>query len=492
MTENHKESRQSRVPPSTRVLQAVFVLAALVRLVYVWELSHNDPFFDRLAKGFDSATYWQQATTIAHGDVLLRTDGPYYYGPLYSYFLAMLFRCVGQSFWAVHACQAVLGALSCALLAAAAMMVFNRAAGLIAGVLAAFSPTLLYYEQRILMEGLLFFLLSAALVFFLLMRAVGARRERYLWAVLTGLFVGLAASGRSTHVLTACVFALMVLWTRREPLRRRLLPAALILGLAAVPPGLLVLRNGLMFGRWAPTTNGPVNLYIGNAPDAFGLYTPPRSLEELNAKHGGHPSDKALLDALAGGLRRYPVRVLRLELRKLHFWFSVWDIPNNYSFGLVKRYSVFTRWSPSSYWVLFPMGLVGLGLACVRRRSARLWTGLLAAMTVGGVVCFVLGRLKLPLLLVMIPCSGYLVDVLRRSLRRPERIAACVAAATLLVFLLQPGVPMRIPPGLYYTTAMMEARRGDRDKAIDLLQEASLTYPHDRRLRAELERLRGR
>ncbi|MCX8038639.1 MAG: glycosyltransferase family 39 protein, partial [Candidatus Sumerlaeia bacterium] len=76
-------------------------------------------------------TYWTWAQAIAAGDWLSRGPqaGPFFYGPLYPYFLAVLFRVFGVSFDAVHGAQALIGLVMPVLVWWMARRLFDEVAG---------------------------------------------------------------------------------------------------------------------------------------------------------------------------------------------------------------------------------------------------------------------------------------------------------------------------------------------------------------------------
>ena len=73
------------------LLLGVALLALVVRLVYVWQISQA-PFFT-LRIG-DADAYHQWALRIASGDWF--GEGAFYQAPLYPYFLAVLYSVLGD------------------------------------------------------------------------------------------------------------------------------------------------------------------------------------------------------------------------------------------------------------------------------------------------------------------------------------------------------------------------------------------------------------
>lgn len=474
--------------PLGRVLGIVLLVALAVRSVYLLEMWASDPFFAFLARGSDSLEYWTRGAAAAGGDWLLRSFGLYYQGPLYSYFLGALFLLFGKSFWAVHIVHALLGAATCVMIALAAEKLYGRACAMTSGLLAALSTTLLYYEQRVLAEALIVFLLAAALAALALARGRRRAAGQAGLAALAGLLVGLAAAGRGIHVLTAGGLALTVLAWRPLGRGRRLVLAALLLAAAALPSTLMLVRNGVLGGRWTPTTNGPITIYVGNAPDSDGMFMVPPSARALLAEPD---PDRAMWRAMGEFARRSPGRFARLQLLKLYLVFNAWDIPNNYAWMILRRLSVLTRSLPSSYALYFPLGIAGAGLgALAGRRRRRFWVPYIAMVVLGVAGCHVVGRFKLPLLVAMVPFAGFFVERLRWRWGRPAFAAGAALAVALIAWLLGAWRPFYAPPGQYAVTAHAALRAGRPVQAWELLREGAALYPESPLLRRMLEQAR--
>src|SRR5438105_275913 len=103
------------------ILAGVGALALLLRCLYIWQIGHA-PFVD-LRIG-DAAAYHAWAQDIASGSWL--GHGVFYQAPLYPYALAVIYRIVGDGVTTIRLIQAVLGAGSCVLLAAAGMRLFGE------------------------------------------------------------------------------------------------------------------------------------------------------------------------------------------------------------------------------------------------------------------------------------------------------------------------------------------------------------------------------
>jgi tetratricopeptide (TPR) repeat protein len=290
----------------------IFALALLIRLLHIWQI-RRAPFFTLLMG--DSHGYDEWALGIARGDWV--GHEVFYQAPLYPYFLAVIYAAAGRNLLIVRVVQALVGSLSCVLLAYAGRRLFSPAIGLAAGVMLAL------YAPAIFFDGLLqksvldvfFICLSLRLISRIAVRPTadatrggtaplepGTRSvrpdpngrksvrsvrlqpnlESRLRLDPTWLWLGLALGGLSLTRENALVFVVVIVaWAlagvrasgAAEPARVRAKHAALLLaGLAAVLVPVAV-RNSAIGGRFYVTTSqfGP-NFYIGNHQGADGTY----------------------------------------------------------------------------------------------------------------------------------------------------------------------------------------------------------------------------
>lgn len=297
----------------------IFAVAALVRLVHVWQISRA-PFFTTLmgdARGYDA---W--ANRIAGGEWW--GGEVFYQAPLYPYFLGALYSIVGHDLLIVRAVQALVGAASCTLLGLAAARLFDARTGLLAGLALALYAPAIFFDGLIQKSVLDVFFVCLAL--WLMSRTIvgsgsgsvgsgfppplaGTHGERRRDAPERGkreggsrifhfsrngdwLFLGLALGGLALTRENAMVFiAVILVWilfrqsdaaaqVRLKPdptsvgkvrLRARAI-AAFLIGLAIVLVPVAV-RNYAVGGGFYITTSqfGP-NFYIGNNPKSDGTY----------------------------------------------------------------------------------------------------------------------------------------------------------------------------------------------------------------------------
>ncbi|MFN7981899.1 MAG: glycosyltransferase family 39 protein, partial [Vicinamibacterales bacterium] len=184
--------------PFYRYAAAIFGVALIVRLLHVYLLSRS-PFFTALLG--DARSYDEWGRRIAGGEWIGRDV--FYQAPLYPYFLGVVYKVFGHSFWALRITQALIGASSCALLGLAGYRFVSTRVGVIAGfVLALYAPAI-FFDALIQKSVLDLFFLTLSL--WLVGRLVDAPLSRVNWVAL-----GLAMGGLSLTRENALVFVVVI------------------------------------------------------------------------------------------------------------------------------------------------------------------------------------------------------------------------------------------------------------------------------------------
>ena len=167
-------------------------------------------------------------------------------------------------FYAARLLQALVGALSCALIYGLGLRAFNGRVGAVAGLAAALYGPLIYFDARLLPTGLatLFLLVTPAL----LLRAV-ERPSRAIFAV-AGAVLGMTALTVATALALVPLLVFWLCWQFRNRVGWGWhWIGCFVLGtLVAVAP--VSLRNATIGGDAVLISyNGGVNFYVGNNAD---------------------------------------------------------------------------------------------------------------------------------------------------------------------------------------------------------------------------------
>ncbi len=186
--------------------------------------------------------------------------------PGYVFFLAAFYALLGLpgAYGPIYMTQALLAGLACLALARAADATLGRRPALIAALLFALAPNLIYISTQIIQTNAVIWTVP------LLLWAWAVHRNSKPWLV--GIAAGIAILCEPpTVVLFACLAVGMVLEGRTErsrPAWRRALVAA---GVAALVLSPWQIRNQLVLGRFVFVKSvGGFNFWIGNNPHASG------------------------------------------------------------------------------------------------------------------------------------------------------------------------------------------------------------------------------
>jgi tetratricopeptide (TPR) repeat protein len=443
---------------------AVFALAFVLRTVYTFQVRYT-PFFQTL--GLDAKFYDLWARDIAAGT---GERGAFFMTPLYSYFLAMVYRLFGRDLLLVRMIQAGLGSATAALVYLLGREVFDRKVGLLAGLVTASYGALIFYDCSVLLTPLLVFL--NVLAVFLLVRAdTSGRSVHYLAA---GAVLGLAAVGRAAALVSATA---AVLWigfpTRDRPARsasavqragasravgsaggpsgarsaavRR--AALVVLGIVVVVAPVTV-RNFVVERDFVPiTSNGGLNFFIGNGEGATGGYVKPEGLDIVTDPDGETIAERALgrelrpsevsgywYDRAWDHIKARPGQWAQLMVRKVAFVMSSYELPQLENYYFQKRYSPLLTLPLPGFAIIAPLALLGLGLT-FRRRRPRLLALYASVYLLSIAAFFVVARYRLPVVPVLIVLASYAVFELVDRVRS-RNLAALAAPAVALAVLL--------------------------------------------------------
>ena len=460
-------------------------IALAVRIAHQIIMSRNDPMYGFLLSGGDNHTYDRWALEISQTFWLGWDRLPFLHGPLYPYFLGLAYLRFGYSFDTAAWSQRVIGALTVVLIFYLARRIFGKRAGWCAGVGAAFCPLFLLYEGEILVETLVLFVHVAALCIFV----EAAKRKTVCWWLFCGIALGVCALGRPNAMLFIPVAAIWAAWITPGKWRQKIAAALLIVVAAAVAISPAALLNTFVGGRFHLVTHsGGVNFYIGNAPDATGVYFRPPSLLEIRKKEGKHEYEIEWNGYLWELLKNEPLAVARNIVLKTKLFWQSGELPHNINFYLKQSFSPFLL-SPFRWGLIAPLGLIGMFLSLKRRslpKPEEPHMILLAffVLYMGSIILvFVMSRLRLPALAVSFVFAGYAVswcigNVLeawrtRRFSPGMVRVCCTVIICVLLVLGLQSGEnPLLLRWNDYLNLGSAYEVKGNHELALDEYQKA--------------------
>ncbi len=466
-----------------RPLWLVLALSLLLRVAYVFEIDQS-PLF--VYPAVDSETYTHQAERLAAGNWLYSGQGPFWQPPLYPYVLGALKTLFPISFFhVVRLFQALLGALVCGMAWWIGRHVFNGTVGLIAGVLAALSGPLIFFDGEMLPASLATFLNMASLVALL----HAWRHPTALRFAVCGVALGTAAVAVPTVLLFAAAVPVGLL--RRFAHRQGGMYAAVFLVGIALPIAPVAARNYAVGGDTVPISyNMGINFYIGNNAEYERTVSirPGWEWDELVAlpAQSGivRPSEKSAYfmrrawDYIAAD----PVDWMQLMVGKLALFWHGEEQGRNQPIYFWRTYSTVlsaTLWKAG---VAFPFGLVApvalWGLLMSLRLVGPTWPAVYAlSYWLAVALFFVAARYRVPALPVLAVFAAYgawcIGDFLRAGHWRKAGLGLAVCAVFAVPANWNIGsMNMDGDAAIHYNLGNAYAKAGDRHRAMAAFAEA--------------------
>jgi len=528
MPANPQNEGQPQNRPAISLLVLTFAL--IVRFVNLL-LLQRAPFFS--FKIGDAARYDEWANQIAAGDWI--GQGVFYQAPLYPYFLGAIYSVLGNDIMTVRKVQAVIGAVSCVLLMNAVWNLFNRRAGIAAGVMIALYVPSIFLETMIQKSVLdLFFI---CLIVWLISR-ITLNASYKCWLALGAAAGGLCLTRENALALIPLFLLWCLFYRSRPPVEqlgrfkaRARFAAVFVTGLA-VTIGPVALRNYLVGGECHITTSqlGP-NFYIGNNPSANGTYQPLR-YGRGNAKY--EQADAVEIAEAEMGRTLTAAEVSQFYLRKsadyivhepvdwlqLLGWKTLLSLNASELIDTEDQYT-YQNWSPlmralspiANFGVLVPLAIMGIWY--VRRQWHEHWILLLmiGLFQATMIMFFVFGRYRFPIVPLLICFAAPLLadlclaarqrltaDWLRKSNNQPVKTSSqmlvgkigelfskakqhwqlCLMAVTLIAICHLPIVSLRSSQAITYNNfGVQMLMRGRLDEAEGYFRQCLAIQPEN-------------
>ena len=440
-------------------------LAFLLRLIHLLEVM-DTPFFQHLHT--DPFMYHHWAVRITEGDWAGRSNPVFFLGPLYPYFLAVIYSIFGPSTFAACFFQVLLSAASCGLVYHLGRQLFGPVAGLLAGLLAAFYGMFIFFSGLILGATLIIFLDLLMLV----MLVSGLQKPAWWKWVLAGVFFGLSAAARGNIVLFGPLAGLGIVLYFGFKAWKKWVPAGAFLTLAFVATiSPLFLHNLLVGDDFVPlTSNAGVNFFIGNNAHSDGIYM-------RNARYKGRPMGLSVRDQQANfpevakkeleddDLKPSEVsgfwvdktfeeigadfgRWLGLLGNKLKYYFNAYEVPNNRNYYFSKRFSALLRMPLVTFGLILPLALAGIVLSWRGFRKRSMLVFFFLAHLVALAAFFVNARYRLVVVPVLLIYTGamlrwFYVQFKKRSWTRLGIVISLLALVYAFVYLKVPRINYR-------------------------------------------------
>lgn len=440
----------------------LFLFAFLLRFLFLNEIASHPLFDVNLASGTDMKGYIDWASRIAAGDWLGRKEGAFWQGPLFPYFLALLFTLFGKDLFLAALVQMLLGAFTCVLIYYLGKALFSERVGFLAALMASCYSLLIFFGAVLHSTTLEVFMAAAMLLHL----TYSFQHPKPLNWLLSGALMGLACLVRPNLLLFPPFLLLVLLpagrhgWLRSKGetgFRLKQATGMLILGMALlIAP--VTFRNSLFGGRFVlVSAAGPETFRIANSFDSV----------PLNFVYPKLPQMPIL---------SWPF--FRHQLRKAVFFWWGYEAPQNVNYYFFREFSQVLKLPLLPFWLVAPLGLLGLALSISRwRRFVHLYA-FVVSYYLSIVIFFIIARFRLPLIPVLIIFAAFALSTIYEGLLQRKKAAIGYAmAAVIMALTMRPYKATYIYPNDYGMLGYILANRGEYGRAIGYLTRAAAGLP---------------
>ena len=425
----------SRLQDYPRSLLYILALGLIFRTVYI--SLHERPLIS------DEKEYARLAYNIVSTGSYTYGGSPTAYRPVgYPAFISLVYVFTGHHPIAVKFLQGLLDALV-ALMVYHLLSGFSERARLLGAALWAFYPPAILYSNFLLSESIFTFVLAATFLFFQ-KSDLNKTALALLLGMLFGVLVLMKPSFLAFLILLPAVF---------HKLRTSMRPLGVIaIGtLLVISPW--VVRNYLTLGRVLLSSNGGINLLIGNNPNTTGAYAINWPPEVLQRARNEIDADQLAFDYAARYIVSNPGLFLANGAKKIAHLFEseggvlVWSFhgnPEDTSTRYAAKYAslpfIFIFLVNASHIIILIAGILGF-LAFPREKLWWLFAALLTSWLMTHFVFFGGGRFHFPLMpFFALFAAGFLTQY-RESLHELSKgrkfVAVGAIAALLAVWILE-------------------------------------------------------
>ena len=484
---------------------AIFSLALVVRLLYLYEVSKSPTFLTPIV---DSATYDRLARSLA---VRSEMEHTFFWQPFfYPFFLSRVYFFSGASIICAKLVQILLGSALCVLVYRLGHDVFDRRTGILAAVITALYGPLIFFESKLLATG---WSSIWSVVLILLLLKAGEKKRLWIYFAL-GICGGLSIITRPTFLPFLAAASVWLLFTlRRASMQWAMIAVrkALILmgALCILAPVTLICFHVTGHFSILPES-GPINLYVGNNPETSKTITLRpgsdwRNLTRLPHRHGAKDQQQAeqfFMRRFWNYVATQPLHYLKGLAHKTLQFISSRELPRNTDIYTFRKYSLLfsaMTWKLHGFGfpfaILLPMTLLGFigPHFAIRRKMGTLrhWPRIplpivlfLILYPLAVILVFVAARYRAPVIPVMTILAaagfwGVIETIKMRRWLQAAAMAAIIAAVALLSSLPGPFVmeTYNYEAEMYYRLGFIDGRQGRTEEAIFNLSEALRLNP---------------
>jgi len=433
------------------LLFSILALAFILRVIALYSLS-GTVYFDYMM--YDERLYHNWAKALSEGT--FQSSSVYEMAPLPAYFMALIYRIFSPDIIYIRIANIVLGVFACYLIYLTGRDLFNRTAGLAACLVAALYKPLIFYSivpLNTMMSVVLFALTCCLLVSFV-------NRASMIKALLLGVAVCLAYNVRPNCILLIPLIALLVVWSvfrdRYSIKTIAMIFILYVLGVAVVQTP-FIMRNYVKAGEAsaAPSQAG-LNLYIcnnldygfpvpfaGTVPYEMGVQFTIEASRRVGKKLTSSEASRYWTEEVLNAALKRPGAFAKKQIKKLVGAFNWSDKGDHYHMGFLSGFAGFFKLPLPGFWLIFPFGMTGMCLTVFRDRRSFYLASVFAIYALTLVVFFSHARVRLPLVVILIPFAVAGFIELYLSFKNRETKKMIIYPLVLALFFVFEFIPAR-------------------------------------------------
>lgn len=427
----------------------IFTFALIVRFIFLLQFQ-NIPTFDNPVM---DEKYHMHLIEQINSDEGLPNE-PFFRAPLYPYLLSIFWKITNNSYFGIRVIQIFLGSLIPLFLFLLGRKLFSQKIAFIAGLITACYPTLIYYDNALLITFLI--TLFSVMLLYALYRTEDITT---IYSIVIGIMLGLAGLARP-NILLFGPFLFLWFWvivktrigTKKAMLQYLILGITTIVIILPVTIRNYVVSGDPIFIAW----QGGINFYIGNNNNSTGWsatlpgidksweggYTESIALaeQEMNRKLKRSEVSSFWFNKTFENISQHKESFLSLILKKMRLIVNGYEIPNNQNIYLAKDYSIiadFLLWQKVIYFpygILIPFALVGIGYSLKNWRKFLPVYLFLFAYGLSLILFFVCARFRQPMIPIFILFAVYgLFELSKQIKARDYKNLMLVFLALLLI-----------------------------------------------------------
>jgi tetratricopeptide (TPR) repeat protein len=490
-----------KIETRDRMLILIIACAGVIcRIGYIADYIKTEVF--PIFELSDAHSYYLWARNIASGDVWGRAA--FLKWPFYAYLLASWIKLFGNNIPLFYIFQFFSGILNCILVYLIARELFNRTAAFVAAMLCVFYGLFIFFESLLIYTTISLLLNSVLFLYFLYLQKNATNRNLF-WG---GLLVGIATGFQGNSMVFGIPAAAWVLYNsglkRGKAVKGSLAFAA---GFIIIAGG-ITLRNYLVEKDFVPIAgNTGINFYLGNNPEADGLYSSnifsPRQEamfveSKIMAKAALGKKEIKTSEVSAfwfhkafDFIRSNPRAYAGLLVKRLAFLFSPREFVHDHEYRFIAgKIRIFKVMLPDLRFIL-PLVFLGIVLALKIFRRAALLYILLGAFSLSIMAFFVASRYRIVMVPFLFIFAGYAVFCVWEAVKGRAAFRLAAYFAFLIAFFILSNIPlftkgkatyMRKTPKdfvSHFSQAVAYENAGEYGRAIGELHAADRMSPNN-------------